>query len=80
MFFIHLPGLVSGVLISSTSGISVPETGGGGYISATVWHEIFANSADSPSPLGLFIRETCNPAKKKIPQNLLHVFRFLNFG
>ena len=71
MFFIHLPGLVSGLLISSTSGISGPETGGGGYISATVWHEIFANFADSPSILGLFIRETRNPAKKKkIPQKL----------
>ena len=65
MFFTHLPGLVSGVLISSTSGIFVPETGGGRYISATVWHEIFANSADSPSILGLFICETCSPAKKK---------------
>jgi len=58
--------VVSGVLISSTSGISVPETGGGGYISATVWHEIFLNFAGSPSILGLFIRETRNPAKKKI--------------
>ena len=79
MFFIHLPGLVSGVLISSTSGIFVPETGGGGTF------QLPCGMKFSRIPRILPRSSICLSAKlaipqKKIPQNLLHVFRFLNFG